>query len=99
MTFGNKRADGNFSRQLLDGLCEFATFDLPNGQSASLQADIPAAKDTIRRIKRFEEMGAHVALAHDAQWVKEGTDKVLMGLLSDHMKLAATERIPNDERP
>ncbi|KAL1620812.1 hypothetical protein SLS56_009479 [Neofusicoccum ribis] len=69
------------SRKILDGECEIAMFSLPNGQKTSLQADIPAAKDTIERIKKLEKLGAHVALAHDAQWIKEGSDQILMGLL------------------
>lgn len=86
-------------RELLDGKCEIALFDLPNGQKTSLQADIPAAKDTIGRIKLLEKMGVHVALAHDAQWIKEGSDETLMGLLGDDMRWAAQHRIPKDERP
>ncbi|KAL0252991.1 hypothetical protein SLS55_008444 [Diplodia seriata] len=87
------------SRQLLDGSCEFAVFEVGTGQKMCLQADIPAAKETVRRIREFEEMGAHVALAHDAQWMKEGSDEVLMALLGEHMRRAAAEKIPNDDRP
>ncbi|GME62245.1 uncharacterized protein LTHEOB_4515 [Neofusicoccum parvum] len=87
------------SRKILDGECEIAIFSLPNGQKTSLQADIPAAKDTIERIKQLEKLGAHVALAHDAQWIKEGSDQILMGLLGEDMQRAAKEKIPNDERP
>ncbi|KAF4545863.1 uncharacterized protein LTHEOB_4515 [Lasiodiplodia theobromae] len=87
------------SKKLLDGLCDFAVFESPTGQKMCLQHDIPAAKDTLRRIKEFQNMGAHVALAHDAEWMKEGSNQVLMTLLGDDMKRAAVERIPNDERP
>jgi hypothetical protein len=45
------------------------------------------------------KFGFHVALAHDASWMKEGKDAVLCSLLDDHMKRAARERIPNDEVP
>ncbi|KAJ4296316.1 hypothetical protein N0V90_006361 [Kalmusia sp. IMI 367209] len=64
----------------------------------SLHADLDAAKDTISRIRVLEkEFNFHVALAHDADWLKEGTDQVLMGLLDEQMRLAAKERIPHEE--
>jgi hypothetical protein len=45
------------------------------------------------------DYGAHIALAHDASWLKKGTDKVLMSLLDDTMRVAAKEKIPYDEIP
>jgi hypothetical protein len=66
----------------------------------SLHSDISAAKSTIKKIQTLEgEFNFHVALAHDASWMKKGTDEVLMSLLDDHMKQAAKERIPKDEIP
>jgi hypothetical protein len=66
----------------------------------SLHADLAAAKDTIASIARLEkDYGAHIALAHDASWLKKGTDEVLMSLLDDKMRVAAKERIPYDEIP
>jgi hypothetical protein len=66
----------------------------------SLHTDISAAKDTISRIRVLvKQFGVHVALAHDAAWLKEGTDEVLMSLLDESMKRAARERIPKDEMP
>ena len=66
----------------------------------SLHADITAAKDTIAKIRTLEKsFGFHVALAHDAQWLKDGSDEILMALLDEHMRKAARERIPYDEIP
>jgi hypothetical protein len=66
----------------------------------SLHTDLTAAKDTIAKIQMLEaDYGAHIALAHDASWLKKGTDKVLMSLLDDRMKRAAKEKIPYDEVP
>lgn len=65
----------------------------------SLQADIPAAKDTINRIRELEQLGVHIALAHDAQWIKKGSDHVLMGMFDEKIKQTAVEKIVNDERP
>jgi hypothetical protein len=66
----------------------------------SLHADLAAAKDTIAKIRSLEtEYGAHIALAHDALWLKKGTDEVLMALLDDKMRVAAKEKIAYDEIP
>jgi hypothetical protein len=66
----------------------------------SLHADLATAKDTIANIRRLEtEYSAHIALAHDASWLKKGTDEVLMSLLDDKMRVAAKEKIPYDEIP
>jgi hypothetical protein len=67
---------------------------------ASLHADISAARDTIAKIRLLDRNpNVHVALAHDASWMKEGSDRVLMSLLDDDMKKAAKKRIPYDEIP
>lgn len=85
-------------RELFDGEYDFAVYDLPNGGQGCLQADVPAAKDTIARIRIMEdELKVHVAFAHDAQWMKEGSDTVLMSLLDDDLKRAAKTRIPLDQ--
>ncbi|TVY58378.1 Cytochrome P450 monooxygenase andK [Lachnellula cervina] len=81
--------------RIFDGLEQFAVWENPNGCSASLQADIPVAKDTIRRIKLMEkELGCHVAFAHDTEWMKKGLDQTLMGMLDTDMKRATKERLP-----
>ncbi|KAF2270513.1 Metallo-hydrolase/oxidoreductase [Lojkania enalia] len=88
------------SRELLDGKYEISQFCVPGLGKMSLHADIPAAQDTIAKMRILErKLGFHVALAHDAGWLKEGTDMVLMSLLDEHMKRAAKERIPRDEIP
>jgi hypothetical protein len=79
---------------------EIATFSGPGVESASLHADIHAAKDTISKIRILEdEYGVHTALAHDAMWLREGKDRVLMSLLDDKLQAAAKDRIPYDEIP
>ncbi|KAF2467468.1 Metallo-hydrolase/oxidoreductase [Lindgomyces ingoldianus] len=88
------------SRELLDGEYEISQFCVPGVGKTSLHADIPAAKSTIDRIRILEKnYGFHVALAHDAAWMKKGSDLVLMSLLDEHMKKAAKERITKDEIP
>jgi hypothetical protein len=66
----------------------------------SLHTDLVAAKDTIANLRMLEtDYGAHIALAHDASWLKKGEDEVLMSLLDDKMKVAAKEKIPYDKIP
>ncbi|KAF1975706.1 Metallo-hydrolase/oxidoreductase [Bimuria novae-zelandiae CBS 107.79] len=87
------------SRGILDGTHEIAQFCLPHRKgTVSLHADLDAAKDTISKIRTLEkDFGFHVALAHDAEWLKHGSDPVLMSLLDTQMQLAARERIPKEE--
>lgn len=88
------------NRELLEGRYKIAHFCGPGGEKASLHADLPAARDTIARIRILDRNpDVHVALAHDASWMKEGKDQVLMSLLDADMRKAARERIPNDEIP
>lgn len=86
-------------RGILDGTHEIAQFCVPHRKgTVSLHADIDAARDSISKIRRLErDFGFHVALAHDAEWLKQGSDPVLMGLLDPHMQLAARERLPKEE--
>ncbi|KAE8163788.1 hypothetical protein BDV40DRAFT_287492 [Aspergillus tamarii] len=68
---------------LLDGTKEFGTFEL-GGSMACLHTDVTAAKDTLARIRLMEkELGVHVALAHDATWMQEENDPVLLSLLDE----------------
>ena len=55
-----------------------------------MQADIPAAKDTLKRIKTFEgAFGAKVCLAHDATWMLDGsTDETLISFVSENVREA-----------
>jgi hypothetical protein len=64
----------------------------------SLHADIPAAKETIKRMKKLEnDYGVHIALAHDASWMKEGKDQVLMSLLTGEIEEFVKGRLHKDE--
>ncbi len=71
---------------------------MPDGGQACLQADIPAAKDTVARIMIMEkELHMHVAFAHDIQWMKDGVDRVLMSLLGDDLREAVANRISDGQ--
>lgn len=65
----------------------------------TLHADLAAAKDTISRLKTLEEdFGVQTVLAHDASWIVEGEDDVLLSLLDEHMSQARA-RIVRGEIP
>jgi hypothetical protein len=84
-----------FIRALLDGREEFATFEYPDGSPGCLQWDVPAAKDTIARIKiMVQDMGVHVALAHDISWMMEDSNQMLLSLLDAPLLDATRERCP-----
>ncbi|KAF2815575.1 uncharacterized protein BDZ99DRAFT_567401 [Mytilinidion resinicola] len=69
------------SRQLLNGQADFAFFDIPGGK-ACLHEDVNAAEDTIRRLREAEDgHGMHIAMAHDVEWLRQGSDEVLMSVL------------------
>ena len=70
-----------FSSAILDGLRDFSSFDLPNGGMFCLHTDIIAARDTLARIRVMEKLGVHIALAHDATWMEEQSDAILLSLL------------------
>ena len=73
------------NRGLLNGEFEISQFCVPGLGKMSLHSDLPAAKKTISKIRAMEkDLGFHVALAHDAEWLKNGTDLVLMSLLVGH---------------
>ena len=85
---------------MLDGKYEIAEYPGPGTEIMSLHTDVAFAKDTMAKIITLEiDYGAHTALAHDASWLKKGTDQVLMSLLDDKMKAAAKERILYDQIP
>lgn len=67
---------------------------MPDGSSACLQADLVSAKDTLKRIKKMEEdLGCHIAFAHDTQWIQSGTNETLMSMLDEDMRSVAVDRL------
>lgn len=61
-------------------------------------ADIPAARNTISKLKIMEQkFRAHIALAHDTSWVQKGSDKVLMSLLDADLAPQARQRVSSNE--
>ncbi|KAL4900111.1 hypothetical protein BDW74DRAFT_162390 [Aspergillus multicolor] len=86
------------SRSLLDGSKEIATFEVPGGGVGCLHMDIRAARDTLSRMRVMErECGVHVALAHDASWMLEEKESVLMSLLDKEFKRDIRRALPKQE--
>ncbi|KAL3458358.1 beta-lactamase-like protein [Aspergillus heterothallicus] len=86
------------SRDLLNGTKSFGTFPLPDGSMTCLHADPDAARDTLAKLRVLErDMGAHVALAHDASWMVEGGDEVLMSLLDERFRADVKEAVVKGE--
>lgn len=57
---------------------------MPDGSTFCLHTDVGAARDTLARIRVMENvLGVHVALAHDATWMEQGKNGVLLSLLDD----------------
>lgn len=57
---------------------------MPDGKIFCLHTDIPAAKDTLSRVRVMEkDLNFHIALAHDYEWMKKKTDSALMSLLDE----------------
>jgi hypothetical protein len=97
---GTMESANRLPRELLEGRREIAQFPGPGAEPMSLHNDIASAKETMAKLRALEtEYGAHIALAHDASWLKEGSDPVLMSLLDERMKRAAKEKIVHDEIP
>jgi hypothetical protein len=85
-------------RELFDGIHEIAEWHDSDGNRGSLQSDISAANNTIAKMRLMErQLGAHIAFAHDISWIKTGTDKVLMALLSKEIKETVQTGISLDE--
>ncbi|KAJ5556352.1 hypothetical protein N7494_000267 [Penicillium frequentans] len=87
------------SRALFVGTKEFASFQLPDGETFSLHKDLLAAKDTLDRMRIMERRyKAHVALAHDTAWMEKEDDPVLLSLLDDDfrrdMRMALKHQAP-----
>ncbi|KAL1961884.1 hypothetical protein VTN77DRAFT_964 [Rasamsonia byssochlamydoides] len=92
------RIEDTHSRALLDGLRDFAIFELPDGSQSYLQADIPAARDTVARIRTIEkDLGVHIALAHDTSWMLEEANQTLLSLLDDQFRAALRTNLRHGE--
>lgn len=83
------------SSPLFDGTEDFAEFTMADGTPGCLHMDVSAAKDTIARMRTMEQdLGVHIALAHDISWILKGTNKTLLSLLDAELVRVAQEKCP-----
>ncbi|OAL42547.1 Metallo-hydrolase/oxidoreductase [Pyrenochaeta sp. DS3sAY3a] len=88
------------SRKLLDGQEQFAQVKMPAGKWWCLHTDVEAARDIIARLKRSErDYSARIAMTHDADWIKAGSDLVLMSMLGDEAKREWPRILQRGEAP
>lgn len=59
--------------------------------------DLPAAKDTVARLKAMEsDFGVHIALAHDVSWMISGDSLVLASLMEPEFLYKAQSMCPQN---
>jgi hypothetical protein len=73
---------------LIDGTYDIAVTNLADGTTRCIHQDIPAASETITKIREMEQShGFHIALAHDATWMMaEEKDTVLFSMLDENFR-------------
>ncbi|KPM40122.1 hypothetical protein AK830_g6428 [Neonectria ditissima] len=70
------------SRDIFQGRKDIAEVTLTDGSSFCLHEDVLAARHTIDRLREaVDDYGMHMAMTHDAEWIKEQKDEVLMSIL------------------
>ncbi|KAM5380887.1 hypothetical protein ACJZ2D_003411 [Fusarium nematophilum] len=86
------------SRDLLTGKKKIAQVLMPDGSTFCLHEDIDAAYDTISRLREAaNRYGMHILMAHDAEWIKEGSSNLLMSLLHPMFDKAYFSRMARNE--
>lgn len=88
------------NRDILLGHREIANTPMPDGSRFCLHEDLDAAISTIGKLREaVGEYGMHIAMAHDAEFIKEGTDPLLMSLLHPLFDEKCLARIREHQRP
>lgn len=88
------------SRDIFLGRREIANVKLDDGSRFCLHEDLDKALDTISRLRKAaEEYGMHIAMAHDAEFIKDGSDAVLMSILHPMFDGTVLNRIKAHGRP
>lgn len=79
---------------------EIAETQLPDGSRFCLHEDIGAARDTIRKLRAaVDKYGMHIAMTHDAEWIKGQEDDVLMSLLHPFFDAECLRNIRAHQQP
>lgn len=87
-------------RSIFVGTREIATVKSPEGLRVCLHEDLNAAQTTISRLREaVDDYGMHIAMAHDADFIRDGSDEVLMSLLHPLFDASCLERIRAGQQP
>lgn len=73
---------------------------MPDGSMFCLHENLDAALDTIGKLRiAVRDYGMHIALAHDAEFIKGGKDSTLMSLLHPLFDEECLARIRAHQQP
>lgn len=90
----------DYDRAIFRGIREIANVLMPDGSRICLHEDLDAALSTINKLRNaVDEYGMHISMAHDAEFIKYGTDAVLMSLLHPLFDQECLSRIRENQRP
>ncbi|KAF5009336.1 hypothetical protein FDECE_4434 [Fusarium decemcellulare] len=98
---GKHHADvDNLHRDIFLGTKQIATVPMPDGSNFCLHENLDAALDTIEALREaVKKYGMHIAMAHDAEFIKEGSDSTLMSLLHPLFDAKCLSRIRAHKQP
>ena len=84
---------------MFDGEKTFAVWDSMDGSKGCLHLDLPAAQDTVARLRAAEELGMRICMAHDANWMIAVKDEVLWSILLPSMRTKGLPRLYAGDPP
>lgn len=87
-------------REIFEGVKQIANVSMPDGSMFCLHESLGAALDTIGKLRMaVRDYGMHIAMAHDAEFIKEGKDSTLMSLLHPMFDEECLSRIRAHQQP
>ncbi|KAI0123380.1 beta-lactamase-like protein [Xylariales sp. AK1849] len=88
------------SRDIFIGRRQIANVDMPDGSKFCLHENLDDSLATIGALREaVDDYGMHIAMAHDAEFIKQGTDDVLMSILHPLFDESCLRRIRAHQRP
>ncbi|KAJ2901598.1 hypothetical protein MKZ38_001618 [Zalerion maritima] len=91
---------GNLAADIFLGRREIGNVPMPDGSMFCLHEDLGAAVDTIGKLREaVDQYGMHIAMAHDPEFIRSGSDEVLMSILHPLFDGDCLKRIRAGEQP
>lgn len=88
------------SRSIFDGTRDIAVTKEPEGLRVCLHEDLHAAEATIARLREaVNDYGMHIVMAHDAEFIKNASDKELNSIMHPLFDADCVERIRAGQQP